>query len=114
LAPLKDGARNVVKLGNVIPVKLSIRDCSGNSLTNKTLSIWVTAGILNPADVTDTTDLVTANSVSSADTTGFMRLADGHYMYNLATKGLVTGLPYTIVIKDGALVVATAVIEAKK
>jgi hypothetical protein len=114
LAPLKDGARNVVKLGNVIPVKLSIRDCSGNSLTNKTLSIWVTAGILNPEDVTNTTDLVTANSVSSADTTGFMRLADGQYMYNLATKGLTTGLPYTIVIKDGALVVATAVIEAKK
>ena len=43
-----------------------------------------------------------------------MRFVDSHYMYNLATKNLATNLPYTIVIKEGSLVVATAVIEPKK
>jgi hypothetical protein len=43
-----------------------------------------------------------------------MRLADNHYMYNLATKGLSTGLPYTIIIRAGAQLVATAVVEARK
>ena len=114
MAPLKDGARNVVKLGNVIPVKLVIRDCQGNLVTGRSLSIWVVAGILNAEDVTAATELVEATSVSAADTTGMMRFINGHYMYNLATKGLSTGLPYTIVIKDGDLVAATAVVEPKK
>ena len=114
MAPLKDGARNIVKLNNVIPVKLIVRDCNGNFVSNRMLSIFVTAGILNVQDVVEGTELVPATSVSGADTTGVMRLADSHYMYNLATKGMTTGLPYTIVIKDGTFVVATAVVEAKK
>ncbi len=114
MAPLKDGARNIVKLNNVIPVKLIVRDCNGNFVSNRTLSIFVTAGILNVQDVVEGTELIPATSVSGADTTGVMRLADSHYMYNLATKGMTTGLPYTIVIKDGTFVVATAVVEAKK
>ncbi len=114
MAPLKGGARNVVKLGNVIPVKLVIRDCEGNLVTGRSLSIWVVAGILDPQNVAGATDLEVATSVSAADTTGVMRFANGHYMYNLSTKGLGPALPYTIVIKDGDLVAATAVIEAKK
>jgi hypothetical protein len=114
LAPLKDGTRNVVKLGNVIPVKLSIRDCNGAPVTGKTLSIWVAAGIIDYHDVELGAELLPTTSVSSADTNGFMRLVDSHYMYNLATKNLATNLPYTIVIKEGSLVVATAVIEPKK
>jgi Galactose oxidase, central domain len=113
MAPLKDGARNVVKHGNVIPVKVSIRDCSGNAVLNRTLTIWLYAGVLDGHDIEDGTELV-ATSVSSADTTGYMRIADSHYMYNLATKGLTINHPYTIVIKDGTQVIATAVIDAKK
>jgi hypothetical protein len=113
IAPLKDGVRNVVKLGNVIPVKLSIRDCNGNPVTDKALSISVVAGIFSSADVEDGAEVI-PTSVSAADSTGLMRLADNHYMYNLATKGLSTGLPYTIIIRAGAQLVATAVVEAKK
>ena len=29
-----------------------------------------------------------------------MRYVDSHYMYNLATKPLKVGLPYTIVIRE--------------
>ena len=113
LAPIKDGVRNVVKHGNVIPVKVEIRDCHGNLVTNRTLSIVLYAGVSSPADVAEG-DLVIASSVSSADSGNTMRLADGHYMYNLATKPLTLGFPYTIWIKDGTMTVATAVITTKK
>jgi hypothetical protein len=113
LAPIKDGVRNVVKHGNVIPVKVEIRDCHGNLVTNRTLSIVLYAGMSSPAEVAEG-DLVIASSVSSADSGNTLRLADGHYMYNLATKPLTLGFPYTIWIKDGTMTVATAVITTKK
>ncbi len=113
LAPIKDGVRNVVKHGNVVPVKVEIRDCHGNLVTNRTLSIVLYAGMSSPTEVAEG-DLVIASSVSSADSGNTMRLADGHYMYNLATKPLTLGFPYTIWIKDGTMTVATAVITTKK
>ncbi|HET7219867.1 MAG TPA: kelch repeat-containing protein [Vicinamibacterales bacterium] len=113
MSPLKDGVRNVVKMGNVIPVKLSITDCNGAPVLNKTLSISVAAGIYNVGDVVEGEEVI-PTSVSSADTTGIMRVADSHYMYNMATKGLSTGFPYSIIIRDGGMIVATAVVETKK
>ena len=32
-APVKDGMRNVVKHGNVIPLKIRVMDCLGNSVS---------------------------------------------------------------------------------
>jgi len=117
LAPIKSGVRNVAKLGNVIPVKLSLTDCNGHAVTSRTLQIRLYAGTLTA--VSETTEFVTATSVAAADSTGFMRLADGQYMYNLATKGLTSGLPYTIVItapatENTTALLATALIEPKK
>jgi len=117
LAPIKSGVRNVAKLGNVIPVKLSLTDCNGDAVTSRTLQIRLYAGTLTA--VSETTEFVTATSVAAADSTGFMRLADGQYMYNLATKGLTSGLPYTIVItapatENTTALLATALIEPKK
>jgi hypothetical protein len=121
LAPIKDGSRNIVKLGNVIPVKVSVTDCNGNAVTNRTLSIRVASGVADPQDVEGESATI-STSVASADTTGVMRLADGHYMYNLATKSLSGGFDYTIWVKDTtggvpwntAPVVGTAVIQPKK
>jgi len=119
-APIKEGTRMVVKLGNVIPVKVRLADCNDVLVTGRTLSIRVIAGIVNGDDVSDGSEII-PNSVSAADSTGIMRLVDGNHMYNLATKGLGNGLPYTIVIRDtttaawsSAPTVATAVIEPKK
>jgi hypothetical protein len=115
-APLKDGIRNIVKLGNVIPVKLSVVDCHGVAVTGKSLSIKVITGdVYHEVDDADYV-FVESTSVSGADTTGFMRQADGMYMYNQATKGLSTGLPYTIVIKDATTgqFVASALVETNK
>jgi hypothetical protein len=112
-APLKDGQRNVVKKGNVIPAKLHIVDCLGNSVTDRTLSIRVVAGIVDPEDIAEGTGEI-PTSVSGADTTGYMRQVDSKYMYNLNTKDLSVNMPYTIVVRDGTLLVATAVIQPKK
>ncbi len=114
MAPLKDGSRNVVKHGNVIPVKLSIKDCAGSLVSNRTLTLFLFAGVASPDEIVAGTTLIDATSVSSADSGNAMRLADGHYHYNLATKPLTLGFAYTIVIKDGGMVVATAVIDTKK
>ena len=85
-APIQDGVRNIVKQGNVIPVKLQITNCSGQAVLGKTLSIGYIEG-----DVYDDADngaLQLVDSVSNADTSGFMRQVDSKYMYNLATKSL--------------------------
>jgi hypothetical protein len=118
LAPIKDGARNIVKLGNVIPVKVEVLDCHGTPVLNRTLTVLLVNGI-TPDDTWNGDNLTEGTSVSSADTGNQMRIADGHYMYNLATKGLKTGAPFTIIIRDMALPagsqnIATAAIELKK
>jgi large repetitive protein len=111
-APIKDGQRNVVKKGNVIPVKIRIVDCFGNAITDRTLNIRVVAGVMDPADIDDGIYEI-PGTVSGADTTGFMRQIDGKYMYNMATKTLSVNMPYTIVIREGNVLVATAVISTK-
>ena len=68
---------------------------------------------VDAGDVGDGTQYI-PDSVSNADTTGFMRVSGNGYMYNFATKSLQTNMPYTIVVKDGNDVVATAVIVPKK
>jgi len=112
-APLKDGYRNIAKLGNVIPVKIQVLDCHGLPVTDRTLTIRLIKG-----DTTDETEagavVLDATSVSAADTDNVMRLADGFYIYNLATKGLATGTPFTILVKDGSYLVNSALIELKK
>jgi hypothetical protein len=112
VAPIKDGVRNIVKLGYVVPVKVSVLDCHGLPLMNRTLKISVVAGA-TAAEVAAGTEEV-PTSVSAADSTGIMRPADGHYIYNMSTKGMSVGLPFTIIIRDGSQVIATAVIETKK
>jgi hypothetical protein len=113
-APIQDGVRNIVKQGNVIPVKLQITNCAGQAVLGKTLSIGYVQG--DVYDDADAGSVVVADSVSGADTTGFMRQVDSKYMYNLATKTLSPNLPYTVVVREPStnLFVASFVIQSKK
>jgi hypothetical protein len=111
-APIKDGERNYAKLGMVVPVKLRITDCNGNPVLGKALSIRTVQG--NVYDESTADSEVITESVSNADTSGIMRQVDGKYMYNLSTKGLLSGKDYTIVIKDGTQFVASALLQPKK
>ena len=122
-APIKDGFRNIVKHGNVIPVKIVLRDCVGALTTANQLEVRVREGIAEAGDTDDGTAAIPVSSVSSADTSNFMRVSDGHYMYNLATKPFTIGRTYSIIVKDAsaknynwatASRAATAVIEPKK
>lgn len=113
-APLKEGTRNIAKLGNVIPIKLVVLDCHGDPIPGLTLTTRLVRGdVTGEPEVGET--VVDATSVSSADTGNEMRYQDdGFYMYNLATKGLATGVPFTIQVRDGTQIIATALIELKK
>jgi hypothetical protein len=115
-APVKDGMRNVVKHGNVIPLKIRVVDCNGNAVTGKTFTVGVTQGIVSSQDIEDGTYTILPTESVGAHTDGIMRYVDSHYMYNLATKNLTVNHAYTIVIREQStnLVVTTAVIEAKK
>jgi hypothetical protein len=99
-APLKDGARNTVKVGSVVPVKVKVTNCLGEPVLDKTLSIRLLVGIVEAGDVDDGRNVLEQTSVSSADTTGLMRVSEGHYIYNLNTKGLTAGTDYTFAVKD--------------
>jgi hypothetical protein len=93
--PVTDKLKN----GQVLPVKIRITDCNGVATTGLAPSILLKRGDLT--DITDNvTDAIQPQSVSSADTTGVMRAADGAYMYNMkvSVPSADLGTPYTIVI----------------
>ena len=115
-APVKDGMRNVVKQGNVIPLKIRIIDCLGNSVVGKTLTVGVDGRCRLLRRTSQTERVIQPTESVGSHTDGIMRYVDSHYMYNLATKPLKVGLPYTIVIREQGtnLLVTTAVIEPKK
>jgi len=91
--PVTDQLKN----GQVLPVKVSIKDCNGNPINALSPAIALKQGDLT--DQTDnSTDSITPTSVSSADTTGVMRQqSDGTYMYNMKVD-VTIGQPYTVVI----------------
>ena len=114
MAPVQDGMRNVVKHGNVIPLKIRVVDCLGRDVTTRTLTVGIVQGLLNVSDIEDGSYVVAPTESVGSHTDGVMRLVDSRYQYNLATKPLKVDLPYTIVIRDGNQVVTTAVIQPKK
>ena len=101
-APVKDGMRNVVKHGNVIPLKIRVvRLRTGNPVHGEDTdrsALHRGRGARRRTSQTATVLLPTESVGSHTD--GIMRYVDSHYMYNLATKPLKVGLPYTIVIRE--------------
>jgi hypothetical protein len=83
---------NTVQKGRVIPVKISV-SCNGN-IANLSPSIQLLSGDQSAGNET-TADEIETYSVSSADTTGVMRAADGGYIYNLRVPD-VANATYTI------------------
>jgi hypothetical protein len=113
--PIMDNERNIVKYGNVVPVKVLLTNpCTGASVTNVSLYITTVQGA--GSEVIESTNAV-AESVSAADTGSQMRIADGMYIYNLATKSLTQGKDYTVRVRLGAVdgpIILAAVLQPKK
>lgn len=96
LAPLQAGTYNKVKAGQVVPVKINV-GCDGVLASGLSPAIQLLSGDVDPStDPGDGSSNVTTATVSSADTTGIMRAADGQYIYNLRVPSGTPGTTYTI------------------
>jgi hypothetical protein len=84
LRPLGDPAKDIFKSTSTIPVKIDVADCDGSHPANLEPRIRVvkTSGTPPPQEINEPV------STSPADRTGFMRFADGHYVYNLSGTAL--------------------------
>ena len=94
--PVTDKLRN----GQVLPVKVEIKDCNGNPVTNLQPAIQLKKGDLTQGVGDDSVVAITPESVSSADTSGVMRLADSHYQYNMRVNVPASDLnvDYTVIV----------------
>jgi hypothetical protein len=115
-APIRDNERNIVKYGNVLPVKVQLASvCNpGTYDTSHTLYVTYVQGVQGES-ILGSEELAT--SVSSADSGNMMRVADGGYIYNLTTKPFVIGKDYTVRIRlddPSGPIVLEAVIRTKK
>jgi Prealbumin-like fold domain len=90
---------NKLKNGQVLPVKIQITDCNGAGVNNLQPAIRLVDGDQTTA-FDDSAVAITPDSVSSADTTGFMRSSgsDGSYIYNMRVNVAKLNSDYTVVI----------------
>ncbi len=99
LAPIKAGAYNKVQGGRVLPVKISAV-CDGAFDADLAPSIQLLSGNTDAStDPGDGTTDVATESVSNADTTGVMRVADDHYIYDLRIPAAPSGTLYTVRVR---------------
>ena len=93
--PVADKLRN----GQVLPVKIRITDCNGVPVIGLQPAITLEKGDRTPIN-DNVTETIAVSSVSSADTSGVMRAADGHYTYNMRINVPSADLnsPYTIIV----------------
>jgi hypothetical protein len=93
--PVTDKLKN----GQTLPVKVHITDCSGVGATGLTPAIRLVQGDTTPQTDDGTTQITIPGSVSSADTTGFMRSqGGGDYMYNMAVNLPKLNQDWTVVV----------------
>jgi hypothetical protein len=106
--------RNIVKYGNVVPVKVRLASSCGGVLTNSpTLFLTVSQG----TGLDTYGDEIIVASVSNADTGQQMRPVDSKYMYNLSTNGFKVNTNYEIRIRVGSItgpIIARAHLYPKK
>ena len=90
---------NKLKNGQVLPVKVYFRDCTGAGINNLTPAIRLVEGDLTGA-ADDPTVTITPPSVSGADTDGVMRSSgpDGSYMYNMRVNVNKLNTDYTVIV----------------
>ncbi|WP_199921516.1 PKD domain-containing protein [Intrasporangium calvum] len=108
LPPLQSGTFNKVRGGQVVPVKISV-GCDGMLASGLSPAIQLLSGDVDPStDPGDGSVDVVTETVSSADTSGVMRAADGQYIYNLRIPAGASGAKYTIRVRPTGTAVGGA------
>lgn len=98
-APLRAGSYNLVKSGQVVPVRVAI-GCDGVSVGGLSPSIQVLAGDVDSVtDAGDPAQSVRTVDASGADTTKVMRPVDGGYLYNLRVPAGGAGSVFTVRVR---------------
>lgn len=100
-APLAEGARKVVRAGQVVPVRVVI-GCQGQSLGGLTPSIRLLAGDVDPATTADDPAVVVPATGATGDTSGLMRETGGAYVYNLRVPSAPSGSLFTVRVRPAA------------
>src|SRR5204863_6431348 len=115
LPPLTDGAFNLVKKGQIVPVKITV-GCNGFTSGLHPL-ISIRAGDYDPNVDPGDPSYTVPDSGSSADTSGVMREGDQQYLYNLAVPSNASvGNLFTVLIRPfgGSAPTLYAVLKIKK
>jgi hypothetical protein len=115
LPPLTSGAYNLVKKGQVVPVKITI-GCNGFTSGLHPL-ISIRSGDYDPNVDPGDPSYTVPDSGSSADTSGVMREGDQQYLYNLAVPSNASvGNLFTVLIRPfgGSAPTLYAVLKIKK
>lgn len=98
-APLEAGSYNLVKSGQVVPVRVAF-GCDGVSVGGLSPSIQVLAGDVDSVtDAGDPAQSVRTVDASGADTTKVMRPVDGGYLYNLRVPTGGAGSVFTVRVR---------------
>lgn len=76
-----NGTRSSFKVGQTIPVKITVTGCDGAAVTNlsPTVTLYKLDGVPNPGDVETPAATTATNGLA-------MRWSDTQYIYNLSTK----------------------------
>jgi hypothetical protein len=112
-APLTSGVRNLVRAGQVVPVRIGV-GCDGVPTTGLAPSIRLLAGDVDPStDTNDPAHTVQTPSVSAADSSNVMRPAGTGYLYNLRVPDAAVGTRYTVRVRplEGSTSALYAVLE---
>lgn len=105
------GPRSLFKLGSTIPVKVRITDCKGNPVSG--LAPQVSLKYMDAsADATAAED-VYSTVPDQGTTMRYTGSPDYQYIYNLGTKGRLTG-SYTVTVSDPTIAPIPATFDIKK
>jgi hypothetical protein len=100
-SPLTAGARNLVRGGQVVPVRLTA-GCGGAGVAGLSPTVALVQGDVDPATSSDDPALVVPAADASGDTGGVMRATGGAYLYNLRVPSGAAGSVFTIRVRPAA------------
>jgi hypothetical protein len=100
-APLTPGARNVVRAGQIVPVRLSV-GCDGIAVGGLAPGISLVKGDVDPATSSDDPALIVPSADATGENTGAMHQVGDSYLYNLRVPDGPSGILYTVRVRPAA------------